>query len=293
MLRNSRRKDRFHVLCSPVTSFSPLAGVKHPFEGKTSADTKNHREVLALEEGEKGHVPVQLRGEKARRERKEGETEKERGRVGRKRRGTLHPPRDDNSRRHGNTSEASLCQSTPAPHKHHPPSTSPRPLPLLLPSGPLLEPPFRESTRNSYRSADEFEVLRILRGVLLTTGSFLPFSLSLSLSPSPLLFIFLFFPRFFTSLLLPPSVSTPPRGFSLFSPSSSSLFRERGVLFSYSLSTPPSPSASYQESRVIGSRRPVFASTFAARVPSRDLRQRRTSRRVENFFSFDRDAFSA
>lgn len=115
---------------------------------------------------------------------------------------------------------------SPPPH----PTNTTRPLPPLArclfyhPPAPLLEPPFRESTRNSYRSADEFEVLRILRGVLLTTGS----SLSLSL---PLLFIFLFFPRFFTSLLLPPSVSTPPRGFSPFYPSSSSLFRKREESF--------------------------------------------------------------
>lgn len=53
----------------------------------------------------------------------------------------------------------------------------------------------------------------------------------LSLSLPPLLFIFLFFPRFFTSLLLPPSVSTPPRGFSPFYPSSSSLFRKREESF--------------------------------------------------------------
>ena len=58
---------------------------------------------------------------------------------------------------------------------------------LFYHPSPLLKPPFRESTRNSYRSADEFEVLRILRGVLLTTDrlSFsLPLSVSLSLSLS-------------------------------------------------------------------------------------------------------------
>lgn len=159
---------------------------------------------------------------------------------------------------------------------YHPPAPSSSP-PFASPPGTRIDP--QTSSRSyvfygeCYWQRDRFS---------------LSLSPSLSLYPSPLLFIFLFFPRFFTSLLLAPSVSTPPRGFSLFSPSSSSLFRERAVLFSYSLSTPPSPSASYQESRVIGSRRPVFASTFAARVPSRDLRQRRTSRRVENFFSFDR-----
>lgn len=170
-------------------------------------------------------------------------------------------------------------------------------LPSSVASSTTLRPPPRAPLSRVHQEL--VSIRRRVRGPTYSTGSvtdngivfpFLSLPLSLSL---PLLFIFLFFPRFFTSLLLPPSVSTPPRGFSLFSPSSSSLFRERGVLFSYSLSTPPSPSASYQESRVIGSRRPVFASTFAARVPSRDLRQRRTSRRVENFFSFDRDAFSA
>lgn len=36
LLRNSRRKDRFHVLCSPVTSFSPLSSArgKAPLRGK-------------------------------------------------------------------------------------------------------------------------------------------------------------------------------------------------------------------------------------------------------------------
>lgn len=79
---------------------------------------------------------------------------------------------------------------SPPPH----PTNTTRPLPPLArclfyhPPAPLLEPPFRESTRNSYRSADEFEVLRILRGVLLTTGSSLSLS-PLSFSLSPLLFL--------------------------------------------------------------------------------------------------------
>ena len=62
---------------------------------------------------------------------------------------------------------------------------------LFYHPSPLLKPPFRESTRNSYRSADEFEVLRILRGVLLTTDR-LSFSLPLSVSLSLSLFLFLF-----------------------------------------------------------------------------------------------------
>lgn len=95
---------------------------------------------------------------------------------------------------------------SPPPH----PTNTTRPLPPLArclfyhPPAPLLEPPFRESTRNSYRSADEFEVLRILRGVLLTTGSSL-FLSPLSFSLSPLPFIFLFFPRFSSRSFFPHS----------------------------------------------------------------------------------------
>lgn len=136
------------------------------------------------------------------------------------------------------------------------------------PPAPLLEPPFRESTRNSYRSADEFEVLRILRGVLLTTGSSLSLSLSL---PFCLCFSFSldfsprsFFPRPFRLLLL---ASPRPR---------------RPYFGSEKSSTPFPHPPSYQESRVIGSRRVcVCLHAFAARVPSRDPRQRRNVARRE------------
>lgn len=106
---------------------------------------------------------------------------------------------------------------SPPPH----PTNTTRPLPPLArclfyhPPAPLLEPPFRESTRNSYRSADEFEVLRILRGVLLTTGSSLSLSLSL---PFCLSFSFSldfsprsFFPRPFRLLRVASPRSIRPR----------------------------------------------------------------------------------
>lgn len=205
----------FHL--SPLS----LPRRKPPLEGGEGDGTKNHREVAAGRRRKRARTGVHLRGEKARRERREGE----RGRGG----GEGREKEMGRPYTHPGTIIPVVMETPPrrpyvSPPPH--PTNTTRPLPPLArclfyhPPAPLLEPPFRESTRNSYRSADEFEVLRILRGVLLTTGS----SLSLSL---PLLFIFLFFPRFFTSLLLPPSVSTPPRGFSPFYPSSSSLFRER------------------------------------------------------------------
>lgn len=159
---------------------------------------------------------------------------------------------------------------SPPPH----PTNTTRPLPPLArclfyhPPAPLLEPPFRESTRNSYRSADEFEVLRILRGVLLTTGSSLSLSLSL---PFCLSFSFSldFSPRSFF-----------PRPFRLLRVASP---RPRRPYFGSEKSSTPFPHPpSYQESRVIGSRRVcVCLHAFAARVPSRDPRQRRNVARRE------------
>lgn len=72
---------------------------------------------------------------------------------------------------------------SPAPREHHQPTL---PSPLPPPKPPPEAPRFASPPGTRYRSADEFEVLRILRGVLLTTGSSaFPRSLARSLSRLP------------------------------------------------------------------------------------------------------------
>lgn len=110
--------------------------------------------------------------------------------------------------------------------RYLPSPLAPSPTSLLVTSStpiPLPKPPSRESTRTRYRSADEFEVLRILRGVLLTTRSS-AITLALSL---PLLSALLFLSR---------SLSVP-RGFESNSASFYSVSSQTPLFPSF---TPPS-----------------------------------------------------
>lgn len=77
---------------------------------------------------------------------------------------------------------SSALTHTPSPPPVPPPSLRPPYSLLLPPRAPCRSPPSRASPPGTrYRSADEFEVLRILRGVLLTTRSSAAITLSLSL----------------------------------------------------------------------------------------------------------------
>lgn len=158
-----------------------------------------------------------------------------------------------NSRRHGNTPEASPCASHPRTPQtlprlssfssvcsltHTLPPFSSHPSHRFFhPVSPCRSPPARESTRNPYRSADEFEVLRILRGVLLTTrSSAITLSFSLALPPR----LSLSLPSFFAQLVptcLSPRFLRNPSAPATCSPHTARVYPIR-----------------FQESRVIGSR---------------------------------------